>query len=570
MQSQARKSGEYDDTEQTDRIDYPLSRLRGFIRSGKYPFRRLSIHRRLRLINTALVSREAAGERNGKPFPLHENRFVSGSVYFSALADYFRQKISVAACDDLKSSNPDSSAFKLLNLRQSILLAVLIICGGIGIAASPLHTAIALNVIATIYFLCAILYRAFLIAAGPAQSAKSSAPFSVTEKELPVITILLPLYRDEQSLPMLAEAINALRYPPQKKDVILLLEADDTATLAEARRLRLHERYNILVIPDGRPRTKPKACNFGMHMARGDLIVIYDAEDQPEADQLLCAAAAFSQSDETVACVQAKLNFDNRYDNWLTRLFTLEYSLWFDWLLPALQKLNAPIPLGGTSNFFRTDILIELGGWDAFNVTEDADLGLRLSRYGYKTTIIDSTTYEEANCSVSNWIRQRSRWLKGYLQTWLVHMRHPGEIIRTTGWSGFLSVQLFLAGNVFSALINPVLWTLFVLWLLARPSVISDLFPSPLLELNIGALIVGNLFFVALMVIAPLRRGWWRLSIYGLTAPAYWLLTSIAGYKAIWQLITRPHYWEKTDHMLSAHTQQKRRDALARSGDAEI
>ncbi|WP_279303116.1 glycosyltransferase family 2 protein [Hyphococcus luteus] len=246
----------------------------------------------------------------------------------------------------------------------------------------------------------------------------------------------------------------------------------------------------------------------------------------------------------------------------MTRLFTLEYSLWFDWLLPALQRMGAPIPLGGTSNFFRAGLLAEIGGWDPYNVTEDADLGLRLARLGYRVEVMNSTTFEEANCRLSNWMRQRSRWLKGYLQTWLVHMRRPHRIIATTGWRGFLAVQLFVAGNVFSAMINPIMWTGFVFWITVNPPILNQLFPAPVLYLNLFALIFGNLVFVLLMVIGPLKRGWRSLAPYGLTAPAYWLLSSAAAYKALSQAIFRPHYWEKTDHVISKAARQKREDAL--------
>lgn len=236
--------------------------------------------------------------------------------------------------------------------------------------------------------------------------------------------------------------------------------------------------------------------------------------------------------------------------------------MWFDWLLPALQKLKVPIPLGGTSNFFRTDTLIKIGGWDPYNVTEDADLGLRISKLGYRVEILDSTTFEEANCKVGNWIRQRSRWMKGYMQTWLVHMRRPDKIVATTGWFGLLSVQLFIAGNVLSALINPILWTVFVVWLLTATKVISTLFPEPLLTLNLFALTVGNLFFIVLAVIAPLKRRWFHLSLAGFTAPAYWLLTSVAAYKALWQIFFKPHYWEKTDHVISEMAIARREEAM--------
>ncbi len=231
-------------------------------------------------------------------------------------------------------------------------------------------------------------------------------------------------------------------------------------------------------------------------------------------------------------------------------------------MLPALQRLEAPIPLGGTSNFFRRDILLKVGGWDPFNVTEDADLGLRLSKLGYRVEILDSTTYEEANCKFGNWIRQRSRWIKGHLQTWLVHMRRPQDIVATTGWRGLFSIQLFLAGNVFSALINPLLWATFLIFQFADASVVTNDIPKPLQQLNLYALVFGNLLFVAFAAAAPLKRGWRGLCVFGMTAPFYWLLTSLAAYKALWQIIFRPYYWGKTDHTISKMAVQRRELAL--------
>lgn len=248
----------------------------------------------------------------------------------------------------------------------------------------------------------------------------------------------------------------------------------------------------------------------------------------------------------------------------LTKLFALEYALWFDSLLPALEKIRAPIPLGGTSNFFRTDILREIGGWDPFNVTEDADLGMRLAHHGYRTTIVDSTTYEEANSKMGNWTRQRSRWMKGFLQTWLVHMRRPVEFYRAAGARGFLSTQLFLAGTVFSALVNPILWSVFLFWMLTGSKTVAAAFPGPLMTLNIFALVVGNLTFIGLALIAPLKRGWTSLCPYAFLSPIYWWMATFAAYKAVWQLLTRPHYWEKTDHILSEEAATARLETLGK------
>ncbi|HXI86092.1 MAG TPA: glycosyltransferase family 2 protein, partial [Parvularculaceae bacterium] len=322
-------------------------------------------------------------------------------------------------------------------------------------------------------------------------------------------------------------------------------------TIAEARRLGLDRRFDCLVIPPSAPKTKPKACNHALHLARGELLVVYDAEDAPEPDQLRKAAAAFAAGDARLACLQARLNYYNAFDNWLTGLFAVEYALWFDSLLPALERFKIPIPLGGTSNFFRTQILTEVGGWDPYNVTEDADIGFRLARRGYRTEILDSTTYEEATRSVASWLRQRSRWMKGHVQTWLVYMRRGNDLRRAAGWRGAAANQLFVGGNVASALVNPLLWAVFFWQLLSGSDAVAAYFPGPLLAFNLFALLAGNCLFIYLGIIAPLRRGWIELAPCALLAPVYWWLSSLAAYKALWQLLTRPFFWEKTEHGLS-------------------
>jgi glycosyltransferase XagB len=181
----------------------------------------------------------------------------------------------------------------------------------------------------------------------------------------------------------------------------------------------------VIVVPCGLPQTKPRALNYALCFARGSLLTIYDAEDIPDPRQLRRAAAAFAVLPQDTACLQAELVFDNANENWLTRQFTIEYAMLFGMILPALAAHRLPLPLGGTSNHFRIDALRRAGAWDAYNVTEDADLGIRLARLGFDTDTITSCTYEEANVSLRNWMRQRTRWMKGFLATWLVHMREP-------------------------------------------------------------------------------------------------------------------------------------------------
>lgn len=526
-----------------------------YARSERLPWRR-----RRCTPNEELRSLEAMTDpARERAFPLRVSSYVPRRIFREILKQRFEAALSEASVHSLRRAAPEASAHRLMTGGQKFVFASWLLAVAALFAAAPLSTLIAFNYFLTVYFLTAIFFRLYLTIASLADRGDAKRRYrALDDGALPVVTVLLPVYDEAEGLAALRAAIDAIDYPADRLDVKLIMEADDAATVAEARRLGLDRAWDCVIVPISEPRTKPKACNHALYLARGDIIVIYDAEDAPEPDQVRKAAAAFAAGDETLACVQARLNYYNADENWLTRLFALEYALWFDYLLPALERLHMPIPLGGTSNFFRTQTLIEIGGWDPFNVTEDADLGLRLARRGYRTEILDSTTFEEANCRTDNWIRQRSRWMKGYMQTWLVHMRDPRAFFRVVGWRGVLAAQLFIAGNFFSALINPLLWAVFTLWLATRAEIVSSAFPGPLLVLNMFALLVGNCFFIYLAVIAPLKRGWAELSPSALLAPAYWLLSSLAAYKALWQLATRPSFWEKTQHGLSAAAKERR------------
>ncbi|MEE7565732.1 glycosyltransferase [Xanthomonas sp. Kuri4-3] len=370
------------------------------------------------------------------------------------------------------------------------------------------------------------------------------------------------MYKEPDVLPILASALRKLDYPISKLDVKLVLEADDVETIDAAKRLGLEAFFEIIRVPPSQPKTKPKACNYALHFARGQLLTIYDAEDKPEPDQLKRVVAAFRKADPEVACIQARLNYYNAEENWLTRMFTLEYTLWFDFYLPALEYLRIPIPLGGTSNHFRLDVLRSVHAWDPYNVTEDADLGVRLIQQGYRVNVVNSTTFEEANVSVPNWIRQRSRWLKGYMQTWLVHMRDPVHLYRSTGFKGFWGFQFFVGGGFFTALGVPWLWGVYLIWLLTDTAMFETLFPPWLKGFALANLLIANGFFVYITMVAAFKRDYFRLAPYALTVPLYWLLQSVAAYKGLWQLIRNPFYWEKTTHGISKHMEEERRAAL--------
>jgi cellulose synthase/poly-beta-1,6-N-acetylglucosamine synthase-like glycosyltransferase len=314
--------------------------------------------------------------------------------------------------------------------------------------------------------------------------------------------------------------------------------------------LNLPPNFEHVIVPHSFPKTKPKACNYGLIKARGEFVVIYDAEDLPDSDQLKKVVVAFRKVDENVVCIQAKLNYFNRNQNLLTRWFTLEYSMWFDLFLPGLDASGAPVPLGGTSNHFRRVKLEELGGWDPYNVTEDADLGVRMHKAGYKTVLVDSTTLEEANSDVKNWIRQRSRWVKGYIQTWLVHSRHPIALWKSIGTRAFFGFQLTVGGTFFGLLLNPISWFITILWFLTHWGFIQQIFAPPVYYFSLINFLVGNFAFVYMSMAGALRRRYYDMVKYALIIPGYWLLMTIGAWKGMIQLIYKPFFWEKTIHGL--------------------
>ncbi len=285
-----------------------------------------------------------------------------------------------------------------------------------------------------------------------------TAPWRASPADtLPIYTVLVPLYRETAIIPALIRRLSALDYPRDKLDIKLIVETDDAATHAALKLAEPPPCMEIIVVPPGSPRTKPRACNYALPYARGELLTIYDAEDAPKPDQLRHSAWAFAHLPPEVACLQASLHYYNRHQNWLTRCFALEYGLWFEAMLPGLERGGFPIPLGGTSNHLRRAVLEEVGAWDAYNVTEDADLGLRLLRHGYRTCLLPSATLEEAPVSLGVWVRQRTRWIKGYMQTWCVHLRLPVREWRRLGLRHALGFHLFIGGPCLFHLATPVL-----------------------------------------------------------------------------------------------------------------
>jgi cellulose synthase/poly-beta-1,6-N-acetylglucosamine synthase-like glycosyltransferase len=473
-----------------------------------------------------------------------------------AVQTAFADALSHRAVYELAELNPDLSAQRVFTLGQIMFGYALLTLMLLGLALSPTATFIALNGLMSVFYLGNFAFKGILVFVGGARTINDTIAIearALREDELPVFTVLVPMYKEPAMLPMLAQSLRALDYPLGKLDIKLVLEASDHETIEVASKLGLEGMFEVIRVPPSHPQTKPKACNFALQFARGEFLVIYDAEDRPEPDQLRKVVATFRKSSPNTACLQCSLSYFNSGENWLTRMFTLDYGLWFDQMLPGLERLNIPIPLGGTSNHFKIEVLRELHAWDPFNVTEDADLGVRLTQKGYRVGVVDSTTFEEASCHAGNWIRQRSRWMKGYMQTFLVHTRRPLHLMRTIGPLGFLGFVFFIGGTVLSGLFNPLFWLLYVGWLIAAITGFEAMFPEPLLFLSLFNLLAGNGALVFLNMLAPIRRGWLDLIPYSFTAFGYWVIISIAAYRGLWQLLRNPFYWEKTQHGVSKH-----------------
>lgn len=452
-----------------------------------------------------------------------------------------------AAAYGLADAHLDLSARRVLTLPQAIVGVIAVILLLVALAMWPV-AALGVALAATSIVLAGLVGFKMWVAIEGAGREPVLPTRLLTDAELPTYTVLVPLYREALVVPSLLASLANLDYPPEKLQVLVLLEQDDQATRDACIAARPPANVTLLDVPKTGPSTKPKACNVGLLFATGELLVIYDAEDRPEPAQLRLVASLFAESDPEVACVQAALNYHNSRANLLTRLFTLEYSLWFDYVLPGLDALGLPIPLGGTSNHFRTATLRALGGWDPFNVTEDADLGIRAAVLGTRVRVVASTTWEEATSRIPSFLRQRTRWIKGYLQTGLVHLRHPWRLARAAGLGQTVGFVLLVVGT---PVVFLLLWPLDVFFVvsLAFPSrVVLGALGTPVVAIGLVDLVVGNAMMIYLSMVAVFRRREWGLVPAALLTPCYWLLHATASLRAVAQLVTRPHFWDKTEH----------------------
>ncbi len=404
----------------------------------------------------------------------------------------------------------------------------------------------ALNLIHNVFYFAQNIFKTILFCSAKYQQTAEFKSMQDVDS-YPVYTILLPLYKESKNVAPLIEHLLKIEYPKSKLDIKLIVEEGDNLTIKAIQTLTLSSCFHLIKVPYSTPLTKPKAMNYALEYAIGEYLVIYDAEDRPELDQLTKVATKFASASSLEVCIQAKLNYYNRDENILTKLFSIEYSIWFDFFLKGLDTRALPIPLGGTSNHFITKVLKELGAWDAYNVTEDADLGTRLYLSGHRVSIIDSYTFEESPITIEAWMGQRARWIKGYIQTFLVYLRQRKEGRRNDLSIG-ITIWLFIGLVTYSFLLLP--------WLIAGTLLCESSFLHAMFIIN-SIFSLSYMYATAFIVLKENKKKVSNFTVQDITAlilwPLYFLCHTVAAYKALYELLTEPFTWNKTEHGVSEY-----------------
>lgn len=425
-----------------------------------------------------------------------------------------------------------------LSRSQAAFIGLAGLLAALGVALAP---GAALTVTHHLFFAVFLLGGATRLAAACTPLPPVTAP-PLADEDLPTYTIVAPLYREAEVAAELVENLSALDYPRDRLQALIVLEADDEITKAAVRAITLPAFVQVLICPPGAPKTKPRACNHALDRARGDLLVIYDAEDMPDPGQLREAAARFAASQDSLACLQAPLRIeDPGFSLFLPSQFRLEYAAHFEVLLPALARWGLAFPLGGTSNHFKTAILRQIGGWDAYNVTEDADVGFRLAAAGYQLGVIGRPTWETAPTTWGQWFPQRARWIKGHMQTLAVGLR--SRLPRQPRNAAALVLTLVQSVSS-SHLHGPVM-------AVALALAAVDFAPDHHLDIPILDVLLYVLGWGAAAVAGArgvIRSGARPKWLHLLGMAGYWPLQSVAATKALHQFVTAPHRWDKTRH----------------------
>lgn len=463
------------------------------------------------------------------------------------------QQYSDILAKEAETRVDDAQSCRTWTARSRILPAAFLLLTLLAFGTFPLFGLAALTGLAVLSLVMFMILRISGLVVFFAKGIKRQPASEPTVRAIrqPCVSILVPLYKEREIAGALIRRLERLTYPKALLDVILVLEEQDHITRETLAIVDLPSWIRTIEVPALNDlTTKPRAMNYALDFCRGDILGVWDAEDAPQPDQIERVVDHFTQAPPDVVCLQGVLDYYNPRTNWRSRCFTIEYNSWFRILLPGIARLGLVVPLGGTTFFFRRAKLLELGGWDAHNVTEDADLGLRLSRAGYRTEMVDTTTFEEANFRAWPWVKQRSRWLKGFMVTYLVHMRHPARLLGDLGPKRFLGVQAFFLGTIGQFLLAPVLW-MFWLTSLGLYNPMLEILSMQTLKTLVWLFLAAEMLNLAIGMLAVQAQERRFLLPWVPTMILYFPLGVIAAYKALWELLVKPFYWDKTQHGLT-------------------
>lgn len=411
--------------------------------------------------------------------------------------------------------------------------------------------AISVSAVISFFYLVLMIFKLYIVYKSTRKKLVSVTPEelnSIKDSDLPQMSILIPLYREEDVITQIMDAMTAIDYPKEKLQVLITVESYDWKTRQAIEIMNPPDNFKIVTLPDVSPKTKPKALNVAFMQAIGEFLVIYDAEIIPDPQQLKKAYLGFKNNPD-IGCLQTRLDHYNSHENAMTKLFNAEFSFYYDLFLPGLTELGFPVPLSGHSTIFRRQVLEDIGAWDPYNVAEDCDMGMMIKRAGWKTDILDSVSREEATGEVGAWVRQRTRWMKGFIQTSIVHLRHPlGFIKDIGGWYNFFGFFLTVPGTVLLNFFNLFYWFLLIAWIFTGSTTIKYFFPGPILYISVISFILGNFIFTFLNLVGSYKRERYAMVKYSLISPIYWILLAYATVRAVFQIVVRPHHWEKTAH----------------------
>lgn len=468
------------------------------------------------------------------------------SIVRSVATKQQKNHLTYNAINQLYIDQPESSARTGASAWQGAFISIAIIAIAVALIFSDGAAGVIFHLFLSMFFAACAGIRFFAVAGFEPVKIATISPS--LDRNKPIYSVMVALHDEAEVVPDLIASLKKLKWPRSKLEIKLVCEADDYKTVGAIRAQELDPRFEIILVPPSTPRTKPKALSYALGFTSGIFITLYDAEDRPHPEQLLEAFERFEAADDHLGCLQAPLKIANAQDNVISSMFHFEYAGLFYGLIPWLSRRKAPIMLGGTSNHFRRDALVDIGGWDPFNVTEDADIGIRLWRRGYHIDVLTRPTLEDAPLDLASWIPQRTRWFKGWMQTWLVHMKRPQNLFREASFSSLIIFNILLTGTIVSALLHPFVLAKAIYLSILSGGEYGTIWITAMTVIDWATVLISYVGFIAMCWVStdkPLRR---KISYRFIFTPFYWLGISSAAWRALVQLQTEPFKWEKTAH----------------------